>query len=79
MFAPNEEMVAGYREGNRKFVYNLARNKFYVYDLSTDPEERQNIAEQDPGQGRLIRGQLSGWLKGQELLYEELGYYSTSP
>src|SRR5438552_96140 len=37
LFAPNHEMVAGYRQGHRKFMYQVSRDKAFVYDLISDP------------------------------------------
>src|SRR5439155_25335449 len=61
LFAPNHEMVAGYRQGHRKFMYQVSRDKAFAYDLISDPAEKQNLA--DEHSSRTIRGQLSGWLQ----------------
>jgi arylsulfatase A-like enzyme len=70
LFAPNQEMVAGYRHGHQKFVYRVARNQAFVYDLANDPAEKHNIADEHSGRG--IRGHLAGWLQQQDRRNEKL-------
>ena len=60
MFAPNQEMVAGYREGNHKFMYSVTRDRALVFDLANDPAEKFNIS--DNYSAKKIRRHLSGWL-----------------
>jgi len=61
MFAPNQDMVAGYREGTHKFMYSVTRDRTLVYDLANDPAEKHNLA--DDYDAKKIRGHLSGWLQ----------------
>jgi len=70
MFAPNLDMVAGYRQDHQKFMYRLSRDKASVYDLANDPGETRNLA--DGESARAIRSILSGWLRDQERRNKEL-------
>ena len=70
LFAPNQDMVAGYREGDYKYVYQIARNKAFVFDLANDPGEKHNKADEQSA--AIIRRHLAGWLKRQERNFELL-------
>lgn len=41
-------LLLGVRDGKYKYIYNLANETDELYDLSVDPIERHNIAEQEP-------------------------------
>ena len=63
LFAPNQDMEVGYREGNHKFVYRGGQREPQVFDLATDPAETLNIAnEYSVG---IMRRELAIWLDQQ--------------
>jgi lipoteichoic acid synthase len=64
LFAPNQEMVAGYREGTRKYIYRMSRKEALVFDLATDPQETMNLADKDTK--TLIRRNLAAWLRDRK-------------
>ena len=61
VFAPNQSMTAGYREGDMKYIFRLSRNKASVFNLKDDPGETQDLA--DAGSGESIRQSLAVWLR----------------
>jgi len=63
LFAPNQDMVVGFREGNRKYVYQLARGRHAVFDLSADPGETRNVA--DSRSATYTRRHVAGWMQEQ--------------
>lgn len=71
MFAPNQEMVAGYRKDNHKFIYYPARGVARVFDLKSDPFEKVDLG--DSSSTAKIRDYLAGWLSKQTEIWEELG------
>ena len=76
MFAPNQEMVAGFRDGDHKYMYSLARGTAHVYDLISDQAEQINLA--DATSERRILGEIAGWLKEQHRRYVDIGYYTAA-
>jgi arylsulfatase A-like enzyme len=63
-FVANSAMAVGFREENRKYIYNLTRGRPYVFNLTGDPGESRNIA--DEGSADYIRRHASGWMQEQE-------------
>lgn len=51
---------AGFVKGNRKFVYNPANKKVFVYDLNTDPYELVRVELPEQRQ-REIAEEIIGW------------------
>ncbi|WP_409190039.1 sulfatase [Bradyrhizobium sp. RDM4] len=67
--AANSEMIAGYREDNLKFIFNLARNRISVFDLNQDPAETRNIALEMARAVGEVPERLAAWVQYQEKLY----------
>jgi lipoteichoic acid synthase len=67
--APNSEMIAGYREGDSKFIFNLARNKISVFDLERDPGETRNIVQEMGEAAKEVPERLAAWVQYQEKLF----------
>lgn len=63
MFAPNSRIVVGYREGAHKFIHVLGQNQTMVFDLSSDPNETINLANE--GSSLKIRQNVAAWLRDQ--------------
>ena len=76
MFSINQDMVIGYREGIRKYIYQTTRDRALVYDLKSDPGETVNLADSDSR--TLIRRYAAGWLKDQEARNAELAAQSNA-
>jgi lipoteichoic acid synthase len=70
MFSPNHDLTVGYREGSRKFMLQVARNRAYVFDIRRDPAERFNLAGQDSAQE--IRHRVAGRLQAQDQVLAKL-------
>jgi lipoteichoic acid synthase len=70
--APLSEMIAGYREGDSKFIFNAARNKISVFDLKHDPDEARNLLEEmGEGKAREVKERLAAWVQYQERLFNQ--------
>ena len=68
LFATTRDLTAGYREGDRKYVLNLRRDRASAYDLATDPEETHPV----PLAGHatdVVKRRLAAWVQYQEALY----------
>jgi lipoteichoic acid synthase len=70
--APLSEMIAGYREGDSKFIFNAARNKMSVFDLKRDPDETRDLSEEmGEGKAREAKERLAAWVQYQERLFNQ--------
>lgn len=47
-FAPWNGFQVGFREGDRKFIANANSGRVELYDLGTDPQERNDLGETQP-------------------------------
>ena len=72
LFGPYSGLF-GLREGSRKFIYDPIGNEDQLYDLSTDPHERVNIAANDPETVQEARERLAAWVQYLERFYLHLG------
>ena len=63
LFSPNYRMMAGYREGQQKFIFDLVRGESALFDLERDPGEEHNAV--DPETAALGKRRLAGWLAQQ--------------
>jgi hypothetical protein len=64
MMSPNQGMIVGYREGNKKFVYKMRNGKSLAFDLANDPGETRSITdEHSAAEAKHI---LAGWLLEQD-------------
>ena len=71
-FAPFSQLLFGYREGDRKFVYNATKDSYRIHDLASDPAEGNNLARHEPGTKVVVRQRLAAWLQYQNRLLKEL-------
>ncbi|MGZ3883668.1 MAG: LTA synthase family protein [Bacteroidia bacterium] len=65
-FSPLNGYTFGYREGERKYTYNAAANATEIYDLSVDPYETNNLAEQEPEAASACHLRLAAWVQRQK-------------
>ena len=64
-FAPWSGFIFGFREDNRKFIFNAHRNTYEIYDLLKDPLETANLSEQFPDAATMIQQRLAAWVQYQ--------------
>jgi arylsulfatase A-like enzyme len=50
------------REGDFKLVYNLDLDRAELYNLRLDPEERNDLALEQPQLASTMLGRLQGWM-----------------
>jgi arylsulfatase A-like enzyme len=60
-YAAHDDYRLGLREGERKYIYNATTGHDQLYDLATDPEERQNLAAQFPAESLRLRQRVAAW------------------
>ncbi len=60
-FAPWSDYLFGYREGNRKYIFNATKNHTEIYDLDLDPQETKNLAELYPQDVVTAHYRLAAW------------------
>lgn len=70
---PNSEMIAGYKEGDLKFIFNTARNKASIFDLRSDPGEARNLVGGMPDAEKEIPDRLAAWVQYQTKLFSSSG------
>lgn len=64
-FTPMKGFPVGFREGSRKFIYYTGTSQMELFDLSTDPQERQNLAPQNKKAADDAKGVLASWVQQQ--------------
>ncbi|MEJ7736801.1 MAG: sulfatase-like hydrolase/transferase [Chitinophagaceae bacterium] len=57
------------RQGNWKLVHE--KEKFYLYDLSKDPGEVNNVYEKFPDGAKTLTGFLDQWVKKMSLIHQK--------
>ncbi|MCA9964238.1 MAG: sulfatase-like hydrolase/transferase [Anaerolineales bacterium] len=62
-FAPWSDLLFGMREDNFKLIFNASSNKYELYDLSTDPYETQNLADEMPEVVEAGHKRLAAWVQ----------------
>jgi len=62
----------GYREGDRKFIYDAAEDRFELYDLRRDPHETINRADEEPSRLAEAKERLAGWVQYQDRMMQRL-------
>jgi arylsulfatase A-like enzyme len=62
-FTPWADFLFGYREGDKKYIFNATKNITEMYDLKNDPLETVNIAMQYPDQTAISHMRLAGWVQ----------------
>jgi phosphoglycerol transferase MdoB-like AlkP superfamily enzyme len=66
-FAPWSDYLFGYRKGKMKFIFNETRNKTEVFDLSTDPGEKNNLIDSVAKEDlENARNRVSAWVQHQD-------------
>lgn len=71
-FAPWSQYLFGYREGNRKFIYNATTDTYEIYNLIKDPHETINLVNQFPGSVNMIQHRLAAWVQYQDNLFKKI-------
>jgi lipoteichoic acid synthase len=71
-FSPWSDYLFGYRDGNMKVLYNASRDRYEIYDLSRDAEERINVITNQPDQIGHGVSRLGGWVQYQDRLFRGL-------
>jgi arylsulfatase A-like enzyme len=61
-FTPWADYLFGFREGNRKYIYNATANTEEVYDLEKDPHESENLAGRSKN-NTVYQQRLAGWVQ----------------
>lgn len=62
-FTPWSDYLFGYREGDKKFIFNATKNLTEMYDLKKDPFETTNIATEFPDEIDLSHQRIAGWVQ----------------
>ncbi|MCE3277854.1 MAG: Lipoteichoic acid synthase 2 [Bacteroidetes bacterium] len=62
-FTPWADFLFGYREGDKKYIFNATKNITEMYDLKNDPLETVNIAMQYPDKTKVSHMRLAGWVQ----------------
>ena len=50
-------------DGKRHVFYRISDNRWEIYDLTADPDEKKNLVESDPA-AKALEAQLSQWMEG---------------
>jgi arylsulfatase A-like enzyme len=50
-------------DGKRHVYWRSSDNRWEIYDLEADPEERKNLADSDP-KAKELEQQLAAWIEG---------------
>ena len=69
-FSPWADWIYGYREGDRKFIFDATTNEYAIYDLASDPGEERNLIEQSPDSRRKIVERIAAWVQYQDRLVQ---------
>jgi hypothetical protein len=70
--AAYRDVLAGYREGDRKHILNDTRNRLEVYDLAADPGERADLQARAPQAAGSVRERVAAWVQYQRALIAKL-------
>jgi arylsulfatase A-like enzyme len=70
LFAPNHQLSVGFREKDRKYIYETNSGLSRVFDLTNDPAERNNIADRQSA--AYARRRSAGWIIHQNQRAMEL-------
>jgi lipoteichoic acid synthase len=71
-YAPWSDCLFGYREGNRKCIFNATANEFEIYDLQNDPQETINLAKQSSELVQQIPQRLAAWVQYQDRFIKKM-------
>ncbi len=64
-FSPFSDFLFGTRKGNWKLIFNANTNAFELYDLSKDPEETTNLADNFPDIVSKEYQRIAAWVRYQ--------------
>ena len=62
-FSPWSDYLFGYREGDRKYIFNATKNITEIYDLKTDQYETNNLAPELPAEVEFCHKRLAAWVQ----------------
>jgi arylsulfatase A-like enzyme len=65
-FAPWTDFKFGYRQGPYKVIYNATLSTIEVFDLTKDPDEQHNLADQMPELVNESYDRLAAWLQYED-------------
>jgi lipoteichoic acid synthase len=71
-FTPWADLKYGYRERDRKVIFNATTNQYAVYDLARDPGETRNIVDESPISRQEITGHIAAWVQYQDRMMRHL-------
>jgi phosphoglycerol transferase MdoB-like AlkP superfamily enzyme len=71
-FSPWSDSLFGYREGNRKYIFNATTGTHEIYDLLKDPEESTNLSMHLGQEVPSLQRRLAGWVQYQN---EFIGFF----
>lgn len=72
-YSPWSDYLFSYRKGNMKFIFNETRNTTQVFNLSTDKNERTNLADQlDKDEILYARNSIAAWVQNQDKFIKKL-------
>ena len=66
------DFALGYREGDRKFIYDVAADRLELYDLRSDPHETVNRAAGEPAAVAAAKERLASWVQYQDRMMQRL-------
>jgi arylsulfatase A-like enzyme len=64
-FNPWSGFLFGYRENDRKVIFNATTGKVEEYDLKADPDERTNLFREDASDRSALLRPIAGWVQSQ--------------
>ena len=64
-FNPWSGFLFGYRENDRKVIFNATIGKVEEYDLKADPDERTNLFRDDANDRSALLQPIAGWVQSQ--------------
>ncbi|MEO5759599.1 MAG: sulfatase-like hydrolase/transferase [Mesorhizobium sp.] len=65
-FIPWSGFQFGYREDNRKVLFNATTGRIEEYDLAADPEEKVNLVKDDASDHSALLRPIAGWVQSQK-------------
>jgi arylsulfatase A-like enzyme len=68
-FSPWSDYLFGYREGDRKYIFNASKNRVEAYDLRADPLEKTALPAGLAEERTVVLQRLAAWVQYQRGLY----------